>query len=176
MALVVFLRGINVGGFRTYRPSMLAGQLKHLDAVSIGAAGTFVIRQPIGRAQLRAEIASRLPFDAHIMICADREVLAITARDFFPGRSIRDDIVRFVSVLSRIPRSAPGVPLTLPGKGAWLVRVLAREGRFVVGLHRRDMKVIGCLGTLDRIFGVPMTTRSWTTFTAIARVLDDRRT
>ena len=47
MALVVFLRGVNVGGHRSFRPTTLAEQLKHLDAVNIGAAGTFVIRQPI---------------------------------------------------------------------------------------------------------------------------------
>jgi hypothetical protein len=45
MALVVFLRGVNVGGHRTFRRSTLTEQLKHLDAVNIGAAGTFVIRQ-----------------------------------------------------------------------------------------------------------------------------------
>ena len=39
MALVVFLRGINVGGHRTLRPSRLAQQLSRFDAVNIGAAG-----------------------------------------------------------------------------------------------------------------------------------------
>ena len=38
MALVVFLRGVNVGGHRTFRPTVLAKQLRHLDAVNIGAA------------------------------------------------------------------------------------------------------------------------------------------
>ena len=47
MALVVLLRGVNVGGHRTFRPTTLAEQLKHLDAVNIGAAGTFVIRRPV---------------------------------------------------------------------------------------------------------------------------------
>ena len=41
-----------------------------------------------------------------------------------------------------------------------MVRILARENRFVVGLYRRHMKVIGHLGTLDRVFGVPVTTRN----------------
>ena len=51
------------------------------------------------------------------------------------------------------------------------MNVLAREGRFVVGMYRRDMKVIGYLGALDRLFGVPLTTRNWNTLTAIAKVL-----
>jgi uncharacterized protein (DUF1697 family) len=53
-----------------------------------------------------------------------------------------------------------------------LLRIVAREGRFVLGLYRRQMKAIGYLGALDRIFGVPVTTRNWNTVTAIARALD----
>jgi hypothetical protein len=34
------------------------------------------------------------------------------------------------------------------------------------------MKAIGQLGKLDRVLGVPVTTRSWSTMAAIARVLD----
>ena len=37
--------------------------------------------------------------------------------------------------------------------GQWLLRVLARDGRFVIGEYRRQMKAIGYLGTLDRLFG-----------------------
>jgi hypothetical protein len=33
------------------------------------------------------------------------------------------------------------------------------------------MKVISYLGTLDRLFGVPVTTRNWNTIIAIAKVL-----
>lgn len=176
MALVVLLRGINVGGHRTFRPSTLAEQLKHLDAVNIGAAGTLVIRRPVSHAQLRVEFARRLPFDAQITICQGREIARLMSRDFFSHHSVRPDVVRFVSILSRSPRSAPSTPMSLPSTGKWLVRILARENRFVVGLYRRHMRVISYLGTLDRIFGVPATTRNWNTITAIARVLDDRAT
>ena len=176
MALVVLLRGLNVGGHRTFRPTALAEQLQHLDAVNIGAAGTFVIRQPVSRAQLRAEVARGLPFDAEIMICEGREIVRLMSHDFFAGHPVRPDIVRFVSVLSRLPRSAPRLPLKLPSCGKWLLKVLARDGRFVFGLYRRHMKVIGYLGTLDRLFGVPVTTRNWNTITAIAKVLDNGAT
>ena len=33
------------------------------------------------------------------------------------------------------------------------------------------MKVIGLLGSLDRLYGVAVTTRNWNTMVAIARVL-----
>lgn len=172
MALVVLLRGVNVGGHRTFRPSTLAQQLKHLDAVNIGAAGTFVIRKPISRTQLRAELARRLPFDTQIMICEGRDIVRLMSEDPFAGEKVRPDIVRFVSVLSQRPRSAPPTPMVFPASGTWLLKILARENRFVFGLYRRHMKVIGYLGTLDRLFGVPATTRNWSTITAIAKVLD----
>lgn len=66
----------------------------------------------------------------------------------------------------------PLTPMKLPPTGTWLVRVLAREQRFVVGLYRRQMKAIGCLGTLDRVFGVAVTTRSWKTMAAVGKVLE----
>jgi uncharacterized protein (DUF1697 family) len=163
---------VNVGGHRTFRPSRLAAQLQHLDAVNIGAAGTFVIRQPVSRAQLRVEFARRLPFDAQIMICEGREIVQLMSRDFFNGHLIRRDITRFVSVLSRSPRSAPSMPLSIPSTGKWLVKILARQNQFVVGLYKRHMKVISYLRTLDRVFGMPATTRNWNTMAAIAKVLD----
>jgi len=171
MALVVLLRGVNVGGHRTFRPTALTEQLKHLDAVNIGAAGTFVIRQPVTRAQLRAELARRLPFDTEIMICQGREIVGLMSQNHFADQPVRPDIVRFVSVLSKRPRSAPATPMSFPSSGTWLLKILARDNRFVFGVYRRHMKAIGYLGTLDRLFGVPATTRNWNTITAIGRVL-----
>jgi uncharacterized protein (DUF1697 family) len=176
MALVVLLRGINVGGHRRFRPAALAKQLKHLHAVNIGAAGTFVVWRPVARAKLRSEVERRIPFDAGITICEGREITCLASRDFFAGHPVRPDVVRFVSVLSRRPRSAPRLPMTLPSRGEWMVKALAREDRFVVGVHRRHMKVISYLGELDRVFGVPATTRSWSTITAVASMLENGTT
>jgi hypothetical protein len=61
MTHVVFLRGVNVGGHKTFRPSLLAKQLKYCDVVNIGAAGTFVVRNSISQADLRSELLRRLP-------------------------------------------------------------------------------------------------------------------
>ena len=165
---------MNVGGHKTLRPRTLAEQLKHLDAVNIGAAGTFVIRRRMNRTQLRAELARRLPFETEIMICEGNEIAGLMSRNPFADQPVRPDIVRFVSILSRCPRSAPSLPLSFPSSGPWLLRIVARDNRFVFGLYRRQMKAIGYLGTLDRIFGVPATTRNWNTLTAISRVLDER--
>jgi uncharacterized protein (DUF1697 family) len=170
-ALVVLLRGVNVGGHKTFRPAVLARQLKHLDVVNIGAAGTFVIRKRISRAQLRVEFARRLPFETRMMICEGRDIVGLMSRDFFSGHPVRSDVVRFVSVLSQSPRSAPAMPMSFPSSGDWLLKVLARENRFLIGLYRRQMKAIGFLGSLDRLFGTPITTRNWNTMTAVAKVV-----
>lgn len=174
MALVVFLRGVNIGGHKTFRPTILAKQLKHFDAVNIGAAGTFVIRQPVTRARLRAELARRLPFDAEIIICQDREILGLISQNPFTDQPVRSDTVHFVSVLIRRPRSEPSLPISFPSKGRWLLKILGRKDRFVFGIYRRHMKVIRYFGAVDRLFEVPLTTRNWNTITAIAKVLNKR--
>src|ERR1700732_1705150 len=109
MALAVLLRGGNVGGHRTFRPTMLAEQRKHLDAVNIGAAGTLVIRRPVTRAQLRAELSRRLPFETEMMICQGREIVWLMSQNHFASQPVRPDIVRFVSVLSRRSNSPPSI-------------------------------------------------------------------
>lgn len=174
VALVVFLKGINVGGRRTFRPTTLAGQLEHLGAVNIGAAGTFVIGKGVGRAQLRAEFTRRLPFETEIVICDGRDIVRLLSEDVFSNCPPRHDVVRFVSVLSQRPREAPALPLRFPATGKWLLKVLARDERFLFGVYRRHTKTIGYLGALDRAFGVPVTTRNWNTVTKIATVLNDR--
>ncbi|HEY1696155.1 MAG TPA: DUF1697 domain-containing protein [Polyangiaceae bacterium] len=171
MARVVLVRGVNVGGHRTFRPAALARKLKRLDVVNVGAAGTFVVRSSATRAELRAELARTLPFEAEVVICEGREFMRMVASDPFAGEPVRADVVRFVSFLSRRSRAAPTTPAAFPPRGTWLLRLLASEDRFVFGLYRRHMKVIGYLGALDRMFGVPVTTRNWNTVMAIARVL-----
>jgi uncharacterized protein (DUF1697 family) len=171
VALVVFLRGVNVGGHRTFRPTKLAEGLKHLGAVNIGAAGTLVLRRPMTQAQARAEVARELPFVAEIVVCQGRDIASLISNNPFEGQSLRGGVVRFVSVLSQRPRLTPSMPMQFPSSGQWLMRILTRRKRFVIGMYRRHMKVIGLLGTLDRLYGVPVTTRNWNTIEAIARVL-----
>jgi uncharacterized protein (DUF1697 family) len=171
VALVVFLRGVNVGGHRTFRPTKLAEALKHLGAVNIGAAGTLVLRQPMTEAQARAEVARELPFVAEIVVCRGRDITSLISKNPFEGQSLQPGVVRFVSVLSQRPRLAPSTPMRFPSSGQWLMTILTRRNRFVIGMYRRHMKVIGFLGALDRLYGVPVTTRNWNTIVAIARVL-----
>ena len=175
MALVVFLRGVNVGGHRTFRPSVLAQQLKDYDVVNVGAAGTFVIRKPTNQAQLRAELRNRLPFEAEVMICAGHDLISMASSDPFGDEPLHPDVVRFVSVLAKRPRVLPSMPISLPEEGRWLLRILSAENRFLFGMYQRQMKAIGYLSRIDKLFGVPATTRNWNTFAAIIKVLKSER-
>lgn len=171
MALVVFLRGCNVGGQKTFRPTLLAEQLKSYDVINIGAAGTFVVRTPASQAKLRAELRRRLPFECEIIICKGRDLIAAAAADPFADEPIGSDVVRFISVFDQRPRRLPSTPVSLPADGQWLLKILATEGRFLFGLYRRQMKVIRYLGAIDGLFGVRATTRNWNTVRAILKVL-----
>jgi uncharacterized protein (DUF1697 family) len=174
MALIVFLRGINVGGHRTFRPSILARQLSKYDVVNVGAAGTFVVWQPGSRAKFRADLLKKLPFEAEVAICDGRDLVRLQVENPFGTEPPRPDIVRFVSILSKPSRIRPPIPLTLPPAGEWFVRITASTNRFVCGVYRRQMKTISYLGQLDKLFGVPAITRNWNTINAIVRIVKEQ--
>ena len=171
MALVVFLRGVNVGGHRTFRPSLLATELSEFDLVNVGAAGTFVVRKRISQTRLRAELAKRLPFETEVVICQGDDILELKSANPFAGQPAGPKIVWFVSILAKPGRLLPSTPFSLPAGGEWSLKILAVRNRFVLGLYRREMKAIRYLGQLDKLFGVPTTTRNWNTITAIAGIL-----
>ena len=112
MTLVVFLRGVNVGG-RRFRPAALAEKLRDYDVVSVGAAGTFVVRKPGARAKLLAELRRHLPFEAEIACCNGRDLLQLETENPFGSEPSGPPLVRFVSFLSRPGRRA-SLPLAIP--------------------------------------------------------------
>jgi uncharacterized protein (DUF1697 family) len=176
MALIVFFRGINVGGHRTFRPSVLAKELGIYDAVNVGAAGTLVIRKP-GirkpglRAKFLAELRRKLPFEATIAFCDGSDLIRLEMDNPFGAEEPRADVVQFVSILSEAGRRRVPLPIALPEGGEWLVRIIGSKNRLVYGVYRRHMKTIGCLGQIDRLFGAPATTRSWSTILSVLRIL-----
>jgi uncharacterized protein (DUF1697 family) len=171
MALVVFLRGVNVGGHRTFRPSILARELSGYGVLNVGAAGTFVVRKPGSRAKFRAALLRKLPFEAEIVLCEGRDLMRLEMENPFGSQPSPPDVVRFVSILSKAGGVRASLPVTFPSDGEWLVRVIASEGQFVFGVYRRHMKTIGYLGQIDKLYGVPATTRNWNTIIAIMRIL-----
>src|SRR5919202_705010 len=131
MALVVFIRGVNVGGHRRFRPSILARELRDYEVVNVGATGTFVVRKPGSRARFRAELLRRLPFEAEVMLCDGRDLIRLEMENPFGGGPSRPDIVRFVSVLPKAGGAPASLPIALPPSGEWLVRGVASNRRVV---------------------------------------------
>ena len=171
MALVVFLRGVNVGGHRTFRPSILARQMSDYDVVNVGAAGTFVVRKRGSRAKFRTALLRKLPFEAEVVLCDGRDLMRLETENPFAAEPSPSDVVRFVSILAKAGGVRVSLPVTFPSDGEWLVRVIASDGQFVFGMYRRHMKTIGYLGQIDKLYGVPATTRNWNTIIAIVRIL-----
>jgi len=171
MALVVFIRGINVGGHRRIRPSILAEELSHYDVVNVGGAGTFVVRKPHSRIKFREELLKKLPFEAEVMLCEGRELTSVVEENPFGNKTLPVGVVRFVSIFAKPVRRMAAFPLVIPPDRDWFVKLLASKRRFVFGMYRRNMKTIGYLGQIDKLFGVSATTRNWNTILAIVRIL-----
>jgi len=171
MAIVVFLRGVNVGGYRTLRPSLLAQELAAYDVVNVGAAGTFVVRKPVSRAHFLAALRRKLRFDAQAAFCPGRDLIRLEAGNPFGAEPSSPGLVRFVSVLSRTCPRRPRLPIVIPADGEWFVQILGLRNRLAFGVYRRHMKTIGCLGQIDKLLGAPATTRGWSTILSVLRIL-----
>jgi len=73
--------------------------------------------------------------------------------------------------LAKRLHAPPPLPLSLPSDGDWLIKIIAIQGRFVLGLYRRQMKAISYLGKVEKLLGVPATTRNWNTILKVAAIL-----
>src|ERR1041385_3663926 len=171
MPSVVFLRAVNVGTANRCRPAEIAKKLARFDVVNIGAVGTFVVRKDVNESTLRAAIARQLPFKIEIMICPARDLLKLAAKNPFTKEPSGPKIIRFVNVMHKPIRKRPALPLCLPSDDDWVAKIIAIQGRFVLGVYRREMRAIGYLAKLEKQLGVPSTNRNWNTMEKVVKVL-----
>ena len=170
MRWVVFLRGVNVGKGNRCQPAVIASQLSRLGVINIGAVGTFVVRKDVSESALRAAIAKKLPFKCEIMICPARDIIKLVSKDPFAAQPSGPNITRFVNVLAKRLREPPALPLSLPSDHDCLLKIIAIENRFVLGLYRRQMKAISYLGKVEKLLGIPATNRNWNTILKVAQI------
>ena len=173
MRWVVFLRAVNVGGANRCQPAAIAKQLAKFGVINIGAVGTFVVRAKVSQTTLRAAIAKKLPFKSEIMICPARDVIKLASKNPFSEQPSGPNITRFVNVLAKRLPSPPSLPLSLPSDDDWLVKIIAIQNRFVLGLYRRQMKAISYLGKIEKLLGVPVTNRNWNTIQKVVQILKE---
>jgi uncharacterized protein (DUF1697 family) len=171
MASVVFLRAVNVGKANRCQPALIAKELAKFGVVNIGAVGTFVVHEDVSESVLRAAITKKLPFKCEIMICRARDIMKLAAADPFERQPSGPNITRFVNVLAKRLPSPPPLPLCLPSDNDWLLKIIAIQDRFVLGLYRRQMKTISYLGKIEKLLGLPTTTRNWNTIEKVAGIL-----
>jgi uncharacterized protein (DUF1697 family) len=115
------------------------------------------------------------------------------SKDPFSRQASGPDITRFVSVLAKRPgirsdlhqtstaspartikpqiSQLPSLPLSLPSDDDWLLKIIAIQDRFVLGVYRRQMKAISYLGKIEKKLGVAATTRNWNTIEKIVKIL-----
>jgi uncharacterized protein (DUF1697 family) len=189
MSSVVFLRAVNVGGANRCQPAVIAKQLAKFGVINIGAVGTFVVREDVTESAVRNAFAKKLPFKCEIMICSARDIVKLASKDPFARQPSGSEITRFVNVLHKPFRARnrtashrasnpkpqtpqlPSLPFSLPSDDDWLLKIIAIQDRFVLGLYRRRMKAIGYLGKIEKLLGVPATTRNWSTIEKIVKIL-----
>ena len=175
MSSVIFLRAVNVGGTNRCQPAIIAKQLSRFGVVNIGAVGTFVVRENVSESTLRSAFAVQLAkafgVKCEIMIVPAPDIIRLASKDPFAQEPSGENITRFVNVLAKRLRAPPPLPLGLPSDADWLLKIIAIEDRFVLGLYRRQMKAISYLGKIEKMLGVPATTRNWNTIEKVAKIL-----
>ena len=114
MPVVVFFRGINVGGH-------------------VGAAGTFVVRKPGPRADCLPELRRKLPFEAGVAFCDGSDLIRMEMENPFGAEPPPPDVVRFLSILATAGRTKVSLPIALPEDGEWFVRIIGSKNRLVFG-------------------------------------------
>ncbi len=176
MSSVVFMRGVNVGGHKTFRPSALARQLPTFRVVSIGAAGTFVVGTDVIEREARNAFLKHLGFDAQMMICPADDVIHLVKVQPFADEACSKADGQFISVLESRPRRLPQLPLRVPAGEHWQVAVTAVHGRFVVTLLRRVGRTLLYPNeVVEKCLGVAATTRGWSTILKVHQALEMQR-
>jgi uncharacterized protein (DUF1697 family) len=171
MGHVVFLRAANVGGRNVFRPAELVRSLRHLDVVNVGAAGTFVVRGRASPAAIRREVRALLPFEPSLAVVPTRDVLALVEGRPFDGVEFSKDLRGWVAALCGRPKARPVLPVAVPAGKDWSVRFERLEGPFALGLcRRRPGGFVFPSQVVEKVLGVPATTRWWETLERAAEL------
>lgn len=172
MALVVFMRGVNVGGHKAFRPSELARRLESLEVKSIGAAGTFAVGTNAAEPDVRRQFTKHIPFETELMICSKKDLASLVALMPFEAKGLPKSDGQYVTVVGRAARGLPKLPLEVPAGKDWQVRIIAVHRIFMVSLARRvGSKLLYPNEVVERQLGVPATTRNWSTILKVHEAL-----
>jgi hypothetical protein len=168
VALVVFLRGVNLGRHGRFLPAQLARDLAF--EPNIGATGTFVVRAPVARTTvLRDPPMPRLRI--RLIIVKGRSC-RICARQPF-GRHRPAQRTALCGDHAQTSSQGPDLPLIVPPNDDWQVKVVTVAGQLVASVWRHEPGMPRPLypnAVIEKQFGVA-TTRNWNTVSTICKIL-----
>ena len=174
MPTAIFLRAVNVGGTKVFRPAQLVKPLAHLGLVNIGAAGTFVVKERLSDTAIRAELMEHLPEGAEAFFAKGSEVAALVAKPPFPAKPFPDEHSRYITIFAKAPGTVK-LPRDYPPGKDWECRVYAVQGRFLSSIRRMHSDPgTFPLKQLEKEFGARGTTRNWNTIVKVAAALSHR--
>jgi uncharacterized protein (DUF1697 family) len=176
---VALLRAVNVAGHARVRGDELRKTFTAAgarDVSSYGPAGSVLFSAQRAGATICARVSAAL-LRKHgespiVVVRAADELVSLVAADPFARCGARASDKLYVTFLSDKPRREPQLPLAAP-----LERLTAfgRHGREVLLVSRR--KPNGFYGLpnalVEDAFGVPATTRNWSTVRRLAAMLGD---
>jgi uncharacterized protein (DUF1697 family) len=172
MRWIVFLRAANVGKHNRFQPALLAEELARFGFVNVGAVGTFVVREDVSEAALRAALLRKLPFKCEIMICPAKTIVDLAREKPLRG----GDVEAYVTIMAKRLKTLPKLPIYAPSEGKWEIKIVRIVGAAVVSLRRKLKN--GHLypnQIIEKKFGVAATTRNWNTIEKLAKILDQGR-
>lgn len=171
MGLVVLLRGVNVGGTRSFKPSQLPDAVPEFQMTNLGAAGTYVIAGDPDPEDVRARILDALPFETEVLLVAGDRLQRLIEEDPLDAAG-GQELKRYLTVLATPPASIPPLPVDRPEEGPWQFRLVSVEDALALSLRRPEVE--GRFypnGTIEDLLGVGATTRGWRTVERIGEAL-----
>ena len=162
-----FLRGINVGGHHTVTMQALQAELGALGFSNVStfrASGNVRFTSDRPPAELEEKIAralgSAIGAEVGVFVRPITRLRSLAGRRPFPAL-LDPAATPYASFLKHAPSRRPHLPLRSPGGD---IEVFDVDGAEVLSLGRRIGKLIGFPnGFVEASFGVPATTRNWST-------------
>jgi uncharacterized protein (DUF1697 family) len=147
------------------------------DVRSYIQSGNVLFKAPAGSTadlfeKIQKKLLDLLGTEATVMYRTHRNIADIMKSDPFKDVKTGPDIKLYVSFLSGKPRHKPALPLLQPKEALEAIKVIG-QNVYIVSRKKKN----GGYGFpnifLEKAFGVPATTRNWTTVTKIAGLMTE---
>jgi uncharacterized protein (DUF1697 family) len=182
MRCVAFLRAINVAGHATVKMVDLKQAFVSSGCTDVETciqSGNVVFSAPGARkaptTTLVTALRKLLGADPILMVRTERELIQLGQSAPFDPREAEPDEKRYVVFLEGKPARTPTLPLALPKEALEAIGMIDREV-FVVSRRKNDGFYGFPNGFVETQFGVPATTRNWTTVCRIVELLKNAPT